>query len=127
MSNVIHLHTRRPVDPADDWSPRAGECLPCYLRRMVERGGCTGTLVWAEHWRRLRSPRACALIARLERQGATCDCAVTSVVWSLSRAVFEWSESGTLEEPAVLPGCERVRPRSTRSCELWSSMAAVNG
>jgi hypothetical protein len=125
MSNVIHLLTRQPVDPQRDWKPAPRECLPCFVRRMVEARGCTGTLVWAEHWKRLRSPGATALIARLERQGALCDCALISIPWTLSPDLSEWTADGALAEPATPPDCPGVRPRSTRPCELWSSRASL--
>lgn len=52
-----------------------GECLACYLRRMVHEHGC------AEHrfviaYRDRAAPRATALRARLERLGGFCDCEV---------------------------------------------------
>ena len=54
---------------------RPGECLACYLQRMVHEHGCT------EHrfvtaYRDRAAPRATALRARLERLGGFCDCEV---------------------------------------------------
>lgn len=120
MSNVTHLHTRQRIDPAREWAPGPRECLPCFVRRMVERASCTGTLVWAEHWKRVRSPGASALIARIERQGAVCDCAVVSVLWSLSPDLLHRAGAGELVAPALMPACMGVRPRSTHPCGLWA-------
>jgi hypothetical protein len=56
--------------------PRDRECLRCYLLRMLNEFGCTGTLRWSEHWRDLRAPRARALARRLAGRGGFCDCEV---------------------------------------------------
>jgi hypothetical protein len=127
MSNVIHLLTRQPIDPQRDWGPAPRECLPCFVARMVEATGCTGTLVWAEHWKRLRSPGASALMARLERQGAICDCALVTVPWTRAPDLRVWTTEGGLVELAALPACPGVRPRSTRPCELWTSRTLPTG
>lgn len=127
MSNVIHLLTRQRFDPAQEWQPRPGECLACFVHRMVGRCACTGTLVWAEHWKRVRSPGASALIGRLERQGAVCDCALTSVLWSPAPELWQWTEPGQPSAPEKVLTCPGVRPRSTRPCALWSAPAPISG
>lgn len=121
MSNVIHLLTRERVGPAYDWEPVQGECVACFVRRMVERCACTGTLIWAEHWKRVRSPSASAFIGRLERRGAVCDCALVSVLWTLSPEHWTFTTSGELTAPDVAPACAGVRPRATGPCGLWSA------
>jgi hypothetical protein len=127
MSNVIDLLTRRPIEQERDWQPAAGECLACFVRRMVERGNCTGTLVWAEHWKRHRSPGASALIGRLERQGGACDCALVTVLWSPTADVWERPEPAGPSAREEVPACEGVRPRSTRPCGLWTARTPATG
>jgi Protein of unknown function (DUF2695) len=56
--------------------PGEHECLRCFLLRMVNEFGCDGTHRWAGRWREVRSPRARALLRRLERLGGFCDCEV---------------------------------------------------
>lgn len=128
MSNVIPLVRLQPAEPADPGGspePRTGECLPCFVRRRVDAGGCTGTLVWTEHWRRARSPRASALLRRLEQRGVTCDCALVTTLWSPSLALWQWAvDPGELAEPQVMPACHGVRPRSTHPCAHWAEQVA---
>jgi hypothetical protein len=126
MSNVIDLLTRQPLAPTPDWEPASGECLACFVRRAIEPRGCTGTLVWAEQWKRVCSPRASALIGRLERLGAACDCGVVATVWAPAADLWEWCDE-RLVEPQVMPSCLGVRARSTRPCTLWSVRALPVG
>ncbi|NYJ06208.1 DUF2695 domain-containing protein [Petropleomorpha daqingensis] len=55
-------------------STRPGECVLCYVHRMISAFGCDGTLRWALRWRDRRAPRATRLEARLTARGALCDC-----------------------------------------------------
>ncbi len=126
MSNVIHILTGRAVDPETGTSPHRGECLACFLRRVVEDGACTDTLAWAEYYRSIAARRAVALTRRLRASGATCDCSVVTAVWRPSIAL--WSRdpvTGELAEPAELPRCRGVRPGSTQPCDLWVSAEDV--
>ena len=45
--------------------PREGECLFCYVYRMLEFGCPADRLAWARRWRDLRAPRATCLARRL--------------------------------------------------------------
>lgn len=126
MSNVIHLLTKGRIGAADDWEPAQGECVACFVSRMVRRCACTGTLVWAEHWKRVRSPGASALIGRLEREGGICDCALVSVLWAPSPDRWQWTGSGELAAPDAVPACAGVRPRATRPCGLWSAAPPIH-
>ncbi|HET7397714.1 MAG TPA: DUF2695 domain-containing protein [Intrasporangium sp.] len=120
MSNVIDIRTKQPIGLDGRDAPGPGECLACFVHRMVADRGCTGVLGWVERWRSERARRATALAARLQRRGATCDCAVIGRVWSLSAALWEPDPtSGELLEPGVLPQCRGVRPNSTHPCEHW--------
>lgn len=126
MSNVIHILTRRPLDPVLGAAPLPGECLVCYLHRMVRTGECPGTLAWAEHYRRLRAKRATALIRRLVQRGARCDCEVLTHVWCVSPA--QWVRdpfTGELVEPDELPPCGGVRPGASDPCDLWARPAEI--
>ena len=66
--NELRILSSALTDPHD------GECLLCYVYRMLEHG-CTG-LRWALHYRDLRAPRATALEARLGQKGGYCDCEI---------------------------------------------------
>ena len=99
--------------------PHDGECLLCYVYRMLEHG-CTG-LRWALRYRDLRAPRATALEARLGQKGGYCDCEIfmnayqpAQELWSPGR---EYDEGGLTfwadpEPPDQLPpvpwGAHRV-------------------
>ena len=67
MSNVFDIATRRPIDGDPREAPRPGECVICFVRRMVAARGCTGALPWVERWRLARARRATALVDRLRR------------------------------------------------------------
>jgi len=88
-------------------APRARECLPCYVGRMLAEFGCAGTLRWSEHWRNICAPRATALAARLGSRGGFCDCEVLLNVYP------DW----LVEEDEPLPACAGVSRRgSTQPC-----------
>jgi hypothetical protein len=106
--------------------PRDGECLLCYVYRMLEHG-CTG-LRWALRYRDLRAPRATALEGRLGQKGGYCDCEIfmnayqpVHELWTPGR---EYDEGGMTywvdpEPPEQLPPCRGVRAGSTKGCTLW--------
>ena len=54
---------------------RPGECLACYVRRMVHEHGCV-ELRFVTAYRDRVAPRATSLARRLERLGGFCDCEV---------------------------------------------------
>jgi hypothetical protein len=114
MSNVIHLLTGRPLRSLDEVLPFPGECLPCFIGRMVGSQGCSGGLGWVVQFRMHRAKRASTLTRRLEAQGALCDCTLTEVVWRLSPGLWEWTPDGRLVPPAEAPPCLGVRPNSTQ-------------
>jgi hypothetical protein len=123
MSNVIHLLTRRPITSLAEVMPFKAECLACFVHRMVREQGCTDALRWVEHFRRLRAGRATALTRRLTARGASCDCAVTTVVWRPHPGLWEWDDVGELSPPTELPACAGVRPNSTQACGHWTTAA----
>src|SRR5688572_13193504 len=60
---------------------RPGECLVCYVDRMVHEVGCDTTLRFATWYRDQRAPRATALRDRLGQVGGYCDCEVLMNGW----------------------------------------------
>jgi Protein of unknown function (DUF2695) len=99
--------------------PKPGECLHCYVYRMLEFG-CTG-LRWAKRYRDLRAPRATALEGRLMSKGACCDCEIFMNGWSLRREYKIYDPEGEeYEYPEELPGCKGVRTGSVQPCGLWA-------
>ena len=106
--------------------PHDGECLLCYVYRMLEHG-CTG-LRWALRYRDLRAPRATALEARLGQKGGYCDCEIfmnayepAEELWSRGREYDEGDRTYWIdpEPPEQLPPCRGVRAGSTKGCTLW--------
>ena len=76
--------------------PLPGECLVCYLARMLGEWGCRGPR-FIDHYRDTVAPRATALRERLSRMGACCcDCEVFLNVYELRR------------EPPPIGGIERI-------------------
>lgn len=121
MSNVINILTRAPLDPAQGSSPRAGECLACFLRRMLSDLDCVGTFAWSEHYGASRALRSGVLVDRLRERGALCDCALIDLVWSLTPAARVTDPlSRQLVIPDPPPECAGVSPSSLLPCTLWS-------
>ncbi|WP_415078781.1 DUF2695 domain-containing protein [Microbacterium sp.] len=85
---------------------RQGECLPCYLDRVLRDAPCDGSLRLTCAYRDARAPRATKLERRLRDHGGQCDCEVLMNVY--------WSKSDQ-----VMP-CTGVGRGSTQPCELWS-------
>ncbi|WP_353647533.1 DUF2695 domain-containing protein [Nakamurella sp. A5-74] len=109
-------------------TPRARECLYCFVYRMLEFG-CRG-LVFAQRYRDLRAPRATALERRLGARGGFCDCEIflnsvepVSTLLVGARVLPPDEDGVVFEEPAGwpedFPRCEEVRTGSTRGCTLW--------
>ncbi|MQA32758.1 DUF2695 domain-containing protein [Modestobacter roseus] len=99
--------------------PRAGECLLCYTARMLEEGGCDGTLRWVRRWRDVRLPRATALERRLGGRGAYCDCEVFLNGWTVGDHLAQPGPDGEPEWPDTRPGCVGVSARSSQPCANW--------
>ena len=106
--------------------PHEGECLLCYVYRMLEHG-CTG-LRWAVRYRDLRAPRVTAMERRLVEKGGYCDCEIflngyhpAHELWTPSRKYDEgggtWLDDVTW--PQQLPACRGARAGSTKGCTLW--------
>jgi hypothetical protein len=72
----------RHTAPDGGAEPRQGECLRCYLLRMLNGHGCDGTHRWTIRWRDTWAPGATTLLRKLARRGGCCcDCEVVFNVW----------------------------------------------
>jgi hypothetical protein len=107
--------------------PRTGECLLCYVDRMISEFGCDCRLRFARHYRDTRAPRAIGLELRLDRMGAFCDCEVFLNGYEAHRPGpergFDWEgepdwEDETEPVPMAL-SCGGVRAGSTQPCQRW--------
>lgn len=118
MTTVDDLERELRTLAANLTTPRDGECLLCYVNRMLERHGCTG-LRWATRYRDLRAPRATALEQRLGRKGGYCDCEVFLNGYELRAAHWVTGKDGEPTYPDPMPRCHGVRRGSTQPCGLW--------
>jgi len=107
-------------------SPRAGECLVCFVARQLQDFGCDGSQRFTRMFRDRAAPRATALFARLARMGARCcDCEIFLNAYALGRPqgaggpAWELFEDG---DPPDLPPCHGVRRGSTQACGVWEPM-----
>ncbi|MGV8909714.1 MAG: DUF2695 domain-containing protein [Propionicimonas sp.] len=116
--------------------PEPGECLLCYVHRMLVEFGCDCRLRFAAHYRDVRAPRATGLERRLRSAGGFCDCEIFLNGYDLHPEYWvpdlaarrgevaangpdEFDEDEELTGPSPLPGCTRVRAGSTQPCLLW--------
>jgi Protein of unknown function (DUF2695) len=99
--------------------PRDGECLCCYVVRMLDDHGCDTTLRWATRYRDLRAPRATALEERLGRMGGFCDCEIFMNGMDLVPRL-RVGPDGEEQWPTPLPSCAGVRTGSTQGCANWT-------
>jgi hypothetical protein len=98
--------------------PRVGECLVCYVARMIDAFGCDTTLRFARSFRDQRAPRATALERRLGNMGGFCDCEIFLNAMVLAPHLRRFDSQGE-ELPVELPQCARVRRGSTQGCTNW--------
>jgi hypothetical protein len=99
--------------------PEDGECVLCYVRRMLDAFGCDTTLRWARRWRDLVRPSATGLERRLERRGGFCDCEIFGNGWTLHDDLCVLIEDGDADWPPEPPPCAEVAPRSSQPCSNW--------
>jgi hypothetical protein len=116
-------------------TPHEGECLYCYVVRMLDEHGCDTTVRWARRFRDVLAPRATRLEHRLGGMGGFCDCeifmnGVTLVDHLLVRDVARHEDDADEDEedelwgddavwPQPRPECGGVRTGSTQGCENW--------
>ena len=101
---------------SDATQPQPGECLACYVARMLEEFGCDCTLRFARHYRDLRAPRASGLERRLGALGGFCDCEI----FLNGLRLFDRTQKDDPSGSPMLPACRGVRRGSTRPCALWA-------
>jgi hypothetical protein len=119
LAPVLHIERELRHLALEITQPKPGECLHCYVYRMLEFG-CSG-LRWARRYRDIMAPRATALDRRLMSNGACCDCEIFMNGWSLRRAYRTYDPEGEeYEYPEELPGCKGVRAGSVQPCGLWA-------
>jgi hypothetical protein len=101
---------------------RPGECVYCYVIRMLDAFGCDTTLRWAARFRDRTAPRATALESRLGRMGGYCDCEIFLNGVTLVQARGGLADDEDEDDPAVweVPPCAKVRLGSTRGCVNWT-------
>lgn len=97
--------------------PHEGECVLCYVYRMLEFGCLPDRLTWAKRWRDLRAPRATGLERRLEARGGFCDCEIFLNGWQQAQPQLD--EHGDPLDQGPMPPCRGVRRGSARPCSLW--------
>ena len=99
--------------------PAPGECVLCYLARMLDGFGCDTTLRWVRRWRDLVRPGLRAFERRFEARGGFCDCEVFWNAWTIRDDLCVLDEHGDLGWPAEPPRCAGLGPRSARPCANW--------
>lgn len=99
-------------------TPRVGECLACFVLRMLEDFGCDETIRFALRFRDLRAPRATALPTRLGSMGAFCDCEILIHAFSASALRRRYDADGEELAPEP-PRCAGVRRGSVQPCGEW--------
>jgi hypothetical protein len=103
--------------------PQDGECLVCFVARMVGELGCDSSLLWARRFRDLRSPTATALVRKYMDQLVVCDCLIVHKAHQPVRELMERDiHSDELRRPAHLPPCSGVRRTNTRACANWERL-----
>lgn len=103
--------------------PISGECLPCYVARMLRSHVCSHTWRWASRFRELRSPDAAGMERRMGRRGATCDCEIFVSELTLARhQLVRDVHSDELEQPTEPPDCAAVGRTSTHPCANWQRL-----
>jgi hypothetical protein len=107
--------------------PHEGECLVCFVERMVAEYGCDSSLLWATRFRDLRSPTATALEKRLRSKAVRCDCLVFQKAYQPVREVMVRDvHTDELERPKRMPPCAGVRRTNTRPCAHWERGFTAN-
>lgn len=108
--------------------PAPGECLACFVARMLTAHGCDTTLRWSQRFRDLRSPTATGLERRLGAVGGYCDCEIFLNGYRLARHLMVRDVvTDELMAPAEPPTCAGVRSTSTRPCANWQRHSRRDG
>ena len=99
--------------------PRAGECLVCYVARMLDEFGCDTTLRFARNYRDQMAPRATRLERRLGDMGGFCDCEIFLNGMRLAPHLRTYDANGEEVAGEGRPACAWVRKGSTQACAHW--------
>lgn len=97
-------------------APQPGQCVLCFVQRMLTQFDCDTTLRWAKRWRDLRAPQATALEHRLGARGGSCDC---EIFWNGWEPVID-PATGTMAWPDADYGCRGVPHWSSQPCSIWT-------
>lgn len=95
--------------------PEQGECLTCFVNRMLTQFGCDGTLRFALFYRDKRAPRAASLEQALAGAGGYCDCEILMNAVEPAEGADRFGD----DAPTVMPACSEVSAGSTRPCANW--------
>jgi hypothetical protein len=129
-ADPIDLEAARLVGhtAADLLAVRRGECVCCYVGRMLDEFGCDCTLRFATRYRDSEAPRATGLERRLGQVGGYCDCEIFLNGWTLHQRFRTPTREVDMDgitteeemtEPVELPPCATVRRGSIRPCTNW--------
>ncbi len=99
--------------------PRSGECLACYVLRMLDDFGCDTTLRFARNYRDQMARRATSLERRLGNMGGFCDCEIFLNGIQLAPRLRTYNADGEEVVGEHRPACVEVRRGSTQPCDLW--------
>lgn len=99
--------------------PRPGECLLCYVARMLTAFECDTTLRFTRHYRDLTAPRATALERRLADLGGFCDCEIFLNAMTIAPHLRTLGSDGRPMAEEI-PDCAGVRRGSTQGCGNWT-------
>jgi uncharacterized protein DUF2695 len=115
----VAVEAERYLQAVVEAEPQEGECLVCFVTRMVEEHGCDTTYLWARRFRDLRSPTATGLEKRYWQRSVTCDCLIGQSYQLVRELLVRDVHSDELEPPVRLPPCAGVRRTSTQHCANW--------
>ncbi len=91
---------------------RPGECLCCYVGRLLDEYGCGCTLRFGRQHRDAVAPRATALERRLGYVGGYCDYEIVLNGWSLDQRF--WTPDGEVVEDGIVRQEKADKPASFR-------------
>ncbi|MBB2994808.1 DUF2695 domain-containing protein [Paeniglutamicibacter cryotolerans] len=122
MDQYMSPQLENQLLPLPEQLPLDGECLPCFVHRMLNRE-CVG-LKWTTAYRDARAPRATAIERKFAELGGHCDCEVIANVYR--RTPEKWMLPTPHEVRATpSPACLRVRKGCIRPCALWVKREGV--
>ena len=99
--------------------PRSGECLACYVLRMLDEFGCDTSLRFARNFRDQVARRATGLERRLGNMGGFCDCEIFLNGIRLAPHLRTYDGNGEEVAGEFRPACAGVRRGSTQPCDHW--------